>query len=110
MREHADLPGDLARGQIAGRSPILPVRQNAQSIAQPTCVEMQNVCAGVSGNVDGLDVAAVVSRSRNLVVPSVDVWRDSSSGVVDGERAGQSACADRARRSVICAKSVTPRR
>ena len=30
-------------------SPILPVRQKAQAIAQPTCDEMQKVCAGVSG-------------------------------------------------------------
>ena len=30
-------------------SPIFPVRQNAQPIAQPTCVDTQKVCAGVSG-------------------------------------------------------------
>ena len=29
--------------------PILPVRQKAQPIAQPTCVETQKVWAGVSG-------------------------------------------------------------
>jgi hypothetical protein len=30
-------------------NPILPVRQNPQSIAQPTWLEMQKVSAGVSG-------------------------------------------------------------
>ena len=29
--------------------PILPVRQKAQPIAHPTCVDTQKVCAGVSG-------------------------------------------------------------
>ena len=36
-------------------SPIFPVRQKAHAIAQPTCVEMQNVIDGVSGmNTDSI--------------------------------------------------------
>jgi hypothetical protein len=55
--------------------PIFPVRQNAHAIAQPTCVEMQNVMAGVSGmNTDSI-VRASARRRRNFSVPSVDVSR-----------------------------------
>ena len=51
--------------------PILPVRQNAHFIAQPTCVEMQKVCDGVSGmKTDSISLPSA-SRSRNFVVPSV---------------------------------------
>ena len=47
--EHAHLRRRSPPSSGCRISPILPVRQNAQPIAQPTCVEMQNVCVGVSG-------------------------------------------------------------
>ncbi len=61
--------------------PILPVRQKAQPIAQPTCVEMQNVFEGVSGmNTDSINWPSA-RRSRNFVVPSLDCSRRSTIGV-----------------------------
>ena len=61
--------------------PILPVRQNAQPIAQPTCVEMQKVCAGVSGmNTDSMCWPSA-SRRTNFWVPSSETSRRAMSGV-----------------------------
>ncbi len=48
-REHAHLAGDLRPPSGCATMPILPVRQKAQRMAQPTWVEMQKVCLGVSG-------------------------------------------------------------
>ena len=53
-------------------SPILPVRQKAHAIAQPTCVEMQKVIAGVSGMKTDSICRPSASRSRNFSVPSVE--------------------------------------
>ena len=39
----------ISAGVRLRTNPILPVRQKSQSIAQPTWLEMQNVCLGVSG-------------------------------------------------------------
>ena len=69
--QHAHLPDDFARVRLR-TSPILPVRQNAHAIAQPTCVEMQKVIAGVSGmNTDSM-CRPSARRSRNFSVPSID--------------------------------------
>ena len=68
-------------------SPILPVRQNAHAIAQPTCVEMQKVMDGVSGmNTDSIRWPSA-RRSRNFSVPSIDRSRWTSSGVVNANSA-----------------------
>ena len=89
--------------------PILPVRQNAHFIAQPTCVERQNVLAGVSGMKTDSIRWPSSSRRRNLVVPSLDVSCRTTSGVAMRNERGQSARAARGPRSVMPAKSVTPR-
>ena len=52
------------------RSPILPVRQNAQPIAQPTWVETQNVCFGVSGMKTDSICLPSSRRNTNFCVPS----------------------------------------
>ena len=90
-------------------SPILPVRQNAQAMAQPTCVEMQKVMAGVSGmNTDSMALWSP-RRSRNFSVPSVERSRAAMDGVVSVK--SDASVARRSRgRSVIAARSVTPRR
>ena len=46
--------------------PILPVRQKAHFIAQPTCVERQNVCARRVGNEDRLDQLPVLEPQQEL--------------------------------------------
>ena len=78
-REHAELarrargPGRRSRRRSGcGSIPILPVRQKAHFIAQPTCVEMQKVSgrvgrsAGVVGDEDRLDQLAVVEAQQEL--------------------------------------------
>ena len=62
-------------------SPILPVRQNAHAIAQPTWVEMQKVIAGVSGMKTDSMWRPSARRSRNFSVPSMEVSRWASAGV-----------------------------
>ena len=61
--------------------PILPVRQNPQAIAHPTCVEMQKVMAGVSG----MNTASIwrpsARRSRNFSVPSLSARATRPAGV-----------------------------
>src|SRR5688572_31482036 len=48
--------------------PILPVRQKPQLIAQPTCVEMQNVIDGVSGmNTRSEEDTSELQSQSNLV-------------------------------------------
>jgi hypothetical protein len=42
------------------------VRQKPHFIAQPTCVETQNVWLGVSGNEDRLDAPVVVEDEQQL--------------------------------------------
>ena len=90
-------------------SPILPVRQKAQAIAQPTCDEMQNVCAGVSGMYTLSMRVPSASSNRYLAVPSVETSLRVSLGVPTVQ-----ASASRVRRALgrsdIAAKSVTPRR
>ena len=88
-------------------SPIVPVRQKPHFMAQPTCVEMQNVCDGVSG----MNTASIwrpsPNRSSSLVVPSEDVSFRTMSGVLM-----TATSASRARTplgtSVMAEKSVTP--
>ncbi len=88
--------------------PILPVRQNPHRIAQPTCVDRQNVFAGVSGMKTDSIRWPSSSRSRNFAVPSLDFSQRTRSGV-DTRRAA-ARCERRSRpRSVISPKSVTPR-
>ena len=60
----------------------MPVRQKAHAIAQPTWVEMQKVIAGVSGMKTDSICLPSASRSRNFSVPSIDVSRLASAGVV----------------------------
>ena len=89
--------------------PILPVRQNAQSIAQPTCVEMQKVMRRRVGDEDRLDVLAVREPQQEL---RRAVARAFAPDDVGGRRRGTRgrAAPRRSRaRSVISAKSVTPR-
>ena len=88
-------------------SPIFPVRQKAHAIAQPTCVEMQNVMAGVSGmNTDSIWRPSA-SRSRNFSVPSIDFSRATSAGVVSVNASASVARSSR-ERSVIASMLVTP--
>ena len=85
----------------------MPVRQNAHAMAQPTWVEMQKVIAGVSGmKTDSICVPSA-RRSRNFSVPSTDVSRCASAGVVSVKSRASVARSSRDR-SVIAAKSVTP--
>ena len=63
--------------------PIFPVRQNAHFIAQPTCVEMQKVCDGVSGMKTDSICLPSASRSSSLVVPSIERSRADDLGCVD---------------------------
>ena len=51
-------------------SPIFPVRQKPHFIAQPTCVEMQNVWLGVSGMKTDSMRRPSSRPSRNFTVPS----------------------------------------
>ena len=53
--------------------PILPVRQKAHFIAQPTWVDMQKVCDGRVRDMktDSMCLPSA-SRRRNLTVPSSD--------------------------------------
>ena len=88
--------------------PILPVRQKPHFIAQPTCVDRQNVLAGVSGMKTDSISCPSSSRSRNLVVPSDDVSLRTSSGVATRNADARLARSSRPR-SVIPPKSVTPR-
>ena len=69
--------------------PILPVRQNAQAIAQPTCVEMQKVIDGVSGMKTDSICRPSARRSRNFSVPSIERSRATSSGVVSEKSLGE---------------------
>jgi hypothetical protein len=89
-------------------SPIFPVRQKPHDIAQPTCVEMQNVIAGVSGMKTDSIRRPSASSSTNLRVPSIEVSSLTVRDVVSANSSG--SCARRVRdRSVIDPKSVTPR-
>ena len=63
---------DLAGRQVAGRCPSCRSGRSAQCIAQPTCDEMQKVCAGVSGMKTDSIRAPSASSSRYFVVPSAD--------------------------------------
>ena len=58
--------------------PMRPVRQNAHFIAQPTCVEMQNVCDGVSGmKTDSMRWPSASSQQelRRAVGRPLHAWR-----------------------------------
>src|SRR6266581_3398308 len=48
-------------------SPILPVRQNAHAIAQPTCVEMQKVIDG--GHAASVEPSEDLARMKARVPP-----------------------------------------
>ena len=48
MGEHEDLSGNFAGGQVP-REAHRAREAEPQAMAQPTCVDTQNVCAGVSG-------------------------------------------------------------
>ena len=89
-------------------SPILPVRQNAQPIAQPTCVETQNVCFGVSGMKTDSICLPSARRSTNFCVPSSETscWITSGSETI---AFSASAARSSRLRFVIASKSVTPR-
>ena len=83
--------------------PILPVRQKAHSIAQPTWVEMQKVCDGVSGmKTDSMSWPSA-SSSRNLVVPSTDRSCLATAGVLITQ------CARRAPRAARVRGRSSPR-
>ena len=88
-------------------SPILPVRQKPHFIAQPTCVEMQNVWLGVSGmKTDSM--RRLSSRpSSSFTVPSDEVSFAMTAGVEMRKCSARSARSGRDR-SVIFSKSVTP--
>ena len=88
--------------------PILPVRQKAHRIAQPTCVDTQKVCFGVSGMYTDSTNRPSASRRRYFVVPSRDTSRRSMRGLEMAKVAARRARRSRAR-SVIASKSVTPR-
>ena len=87
----------------------MPVRQNAHPMAQPTCVDTQNVCAGVSGmKTDSISRPSPIFRT-NFWVPSAETSRLAMAGV-ETVAAPMSAARSSWLRSVIRAKSVTPRR
>ena len=88
--EHPHLAGDLAGREVAIDA-HLPVRQKAQRIAQPTCVDTQNVTraasarspdsAGFSGmHTDSMRLPSA-RPSRSFVVPSDDCSRRRTAGV-----------------------------
>ena len=90
-------------------SPIRPVRQKPQRMAQPTCVDTQKVIAGVSGMKTVSTSRPSSNRIRNLTVPSADSLRADTVGVRIANV--RSSCARRSvGRSVMRAKSTTPRR
>ena len=78
-------------------SPIFPVRQNAHCMAQPTCDEMQKVCAGVSGMKTDSMRAPSASSKRYLVVPSMETSLRTSRGVAMRQRSASVARSGRAR-------------
>ena len=89
-------------------SPILPVRQNAQPMAQPTCVEMQKVCAGVSGMKTDSIWRPSPSRRTNFRVPSSETSCRAMAGVPTTAACWSAALNSRLR-SVMPAMSVTSR-
>ncbi len=79
------------------------MRQNAHAIAQPTCVEMQKVIAGVSGmKTDSISLPSA-SFSRNFSVPSTDVSRLTIDGVLTVNSRASVSRSSR-ERSVIAAR------
>jgi hypothetical protein len=73
--------------------PILPVRQNPHFIAQPTCVERQNVLAGVSGMKTDLDQLAVFEAQQELGGAVRGFLRADHLGRRDSGTPRQAACA-----------------
>jgi len=90
-------------------SPIVAVRQKAQPMAQPTCVDTQKVSCGVRGMNTDSTWRPSWSASRNFSVPSSETSRRAMGGVKIRNRSA-SAVRCTAGRSVMAAKSVTPRR
>ena len=109
-RARGRAPGRRSRRRVRWRiRPILPVRQKAQPIAQPTCVEMQKVCAGVSGmKTDSICLPSARREHELLRAVFGDVAPDDRRCARSTN--SSASCARSARlRSVMRAKSVTPR-
>ena len=92
VREDADLAGDLAGREVPDQAHLAGEAERA-SIAQPTCVEMQNVCAGVSGmNTDSIAGRRPGAAGLRASRPRTS-WRD------DRGVSSVKASASRARRA-----------
>ena len=99
----------ISAGVRLRTNPIFPVRQKSQSIAQPTWLEMQKVCRGVSGmKTDSMRLPSA-SWNRNFRVPSVERASCTSCGVEITNSCGNCSRSSTGR-SDINAKSVTPLR
>jgi len=107
--EHADLAGDLAGGERLRTRPIFPVRQKAQAIAQPTCVEMQNVIDGVSGIENRLELLAVFEAQQEFLGAVDSISPAPTTAGVVSVNSSASVARSFCERSVIAARSVTPR-
>ena len=102
-RARARAPGRRSRRRSGcGSMPILPVRQKPQFIAQPTCVEMQNVLRRRVGDEDRLDQLAVREPQQELRRAVVETFlRGRRRACAIAEARGRAATRSSRPRSVI---------
>ena len=108
--EHADLPDDFARRQVAHQSHRRREAEGAAHRAADLRRDAEGLVAACRGmNTDSM-CRPSSSVSRNFWVPSLDDIAAGDRERRDAETPGERLARGRAARSVIAAKSVTPRR